>query len=248
MAAATQNIPCISLPNPKPLVINLPFGGQLKSITDLSKGPPTDCTLIHGLMLQLGPALSGLECFLKLAKIILALKNISVSSLPDIASAAADFVATCVPIPVKFACTILDVVKLLVAYLKCLITAVLSVLEFQVGIDLTGAQDNPVLLASLNGAQKNAAASMDQLKEAIAIVEAMLSLIDPVLQIAESVLPQPVKDGLKTIDDVKTALETVVGGGGASAQVPGVQDTVQTLQDLQSKLEQLQGILDDLPC
>jgi hypothetical protein len=104
------------------------------------------------------------------------------------------------------------------------------------------------LLASLNCAQKNAAASMDQLKEAIGIIEIMLSLIDPVLQIAESALPQPVKDGLKTIDDVKTALETAVGGGGTSAGIPGVKDTVQTLQDLKSKLEQLQGILDELPC
>lgn len=247
MAATAQSIPCVSLPNPKPLVINLPFGGQLKSIADMSK-PPSDCALIHGLMLQLGPALSGLECFLKLAKIILALKNISPTTFGDIISAAEDFLTTCVPLPIKFACTILDVVKLLVAYLKCLITTVLSVLEFQVGIDFTAAQDNPVLLASLNCAQKNAAASMDQLKEAIGIIEIMLSLIDPVLQIAESALPQPVKDGLKTIDDIKTALETAVGGGGASVGVPGVKDTVQTLQDLKSKLEQLQGILDELPC
>jgi hypothetical protein len=245
---ATTDIPCVELPNPKPLVINLPFGGQLKSIADMSKGPPSDCALIHGLMLQLGPALSGLECFLKLAKIIMALKNISISTLPDIASAAADFAQTCIPIPVKFACTILDVVKLLVAYLKCLITAVLSVLEFQVGINLTAAQDNPVLLASLNCAQKNLAASMNQLKEAITVVEAILSLVDPVVQIAESALPKPVQDGLKTITEVKAALETIVSSGGGSVGIPGVQDTVQTLHNLKSQLEQLQGILDELPC
>jgi hypothetical protein len=245
---ATTDIPCIELPNPKPLVINLPFGGQLKSLADMSHGPPSDCALIHSLMLQLGPALSGLECFLKLAKIITALSKISPTTLGDIASAALDFTQTCIPIPLKFACTILDVVKLLVAYLKCLISAVLSVLEFQVGIDFTAAQDNPVLLASLNCAQKNVAASMDQLKEAITVIEALLSLIDPVLQIAESALPKPVQDGLKTISEVKTALETAMSGGGASVGIPGVQDTVQTLQNLKSQLEQLQGILDELPC
>jgi len=53
---------------------------------------------------------------------------------------------------------------------------------------------------------------------------------------------------LKTISDVKTALETVVSGGGASVGIPGVQDTVQTLHNLKSQLEQLQGILDELPC
>jgi hypothetical protein len=182
------------------------------------------------------------------AKIILALKNISINTLPDIASAAADFASSCIPLPIKFACTILDVLKLLVAYLKCLLTAVLSVLEFQVGIDLTAAADNPVLLASLNCAQKNAAASMDQLKEAIAVVDAILSIVDPVLQIAASALPKPVQDGLKTLTKVKTALEKVVGGGGASVGVPGVEDTVKTLHDLKSQLEQLQGILDELPC
>src|SRR5262249_23599184 len=141
-----------------------------------------------------------------------------------------------------------DVLKLLVAYLKCLLSAVLSVLEFQVGIDLTAAQDNPVLLASLNCAQKNAAASMDQLKEAIAIVDAILSLIDPVLQIAQTALPKPVQDGLKTLTKVKTALESAVSGGGTSVGLPGVEDTVQTLHNLKSQLEQLQGILEEIPC
>jgi hypothetical protein len=249
--SAAPAIPCVSIPNLKPMTINLPFGGQLTSLVDISKGPPTDCTLVHGLMLQLGPALSGLECFLKLAKIISALSSVSptnLGALADVANSALDFVQTCVPIPIKFACTILDVLKLLVAYLKCLITAVLSVLEFQAGIDLTAAQGNPVLLASLNCAQNNAAASMGQLKDAIAVVESLLSLIQPVLDIAASALPKPVKDGLKTITDIKSALESVVSAGGASVGVPGVQDIVQTLQNLKSQLEQLQGILDELPC
>ena len=246
--SATIDIPCVELPNLQPLVINLPLGGQLKSLADMSKGPPSDCALIHSLMLQLGPALSGIDCFLKLANIITALTKISVDTLGDIITAAEEFAKTCIPSPVKFACTILDVVKLLVAYLKCLISAVLSVLEFEVGIDLTAAQDNPVLLASLNCAQNNAAASMDQLKEAITVVEALLSIIDPVLQFAATALPQPVSDGLKTISDVKTALETVVSAGGASLGISGVEDTIETLENLKSQLEQLQGILDEIPC
>ena len=61
-----QTIPCIKLPSGGSFSISLPFGGQLTSVIDLSKGPPTDCTLIHGLMLQLGPALAGMQCILKL--------------------------------------------------------------------------------------------------------------------------------------------------------------------------------------
>lgn len=249
--ADTAALPCIPLPNPKPLSIKLPFGSELKGIADLSKGPPSDCALIHSLMLQIGPLLAGLQCLLMLGKIFSSLSNFSPTnpkSVTDLVGAALDFVNKCIPKPIDFVCTVLDVVRLLVKYLKCLVEAVLSVLQFQVGIDFSAAQDNPVLFASLNCAQNNAAASMSQLKDAIAIVESILSLMDPVIQMAESFLPQPVKDGLKTISDAKKALESVVSAGGASVGVPGVQDTVQTLQTLKSNLEQIEGILDELPC
>ena len=202
-------------------------------------------------MLQLGPALSGLECFLKLVKIISALGNISItdpSSITAIITAAADFLASCVPIPLKFACTILDVVRLLIMYLICLLQAVLSVLQFQVTINLSAAAGNSVLLTSLKCAQANSDAAMNQLAEAITIIETLLSLVQPVLSIAESVLPQPVKDGLSLISEVQTALVAAIGDGSASAGVPGVQGIVQTLQGLLQKLTELQAVLAELPC
>ena len=88
--ADSSSIPCIELPNPKPLKISLPFGGDLKSVMDISKGPPSDCTLIHGLMLQLVPALSGMECFLKVLKVVQAMTNINIDTLPEIAKAVGD--------------------------------------------------------------------------------------------------------------------------------------------------------------
>lgn len=253
--APTNSLPCISLPSLQPMTISLPFGGQLQSLVDMSKGPPSDCTLIHGLMIQLGPLLAGLSCVLKLLKVITAVTQINpsnpttlLSTIPNVVSAAADFAANCIPLPIKWVCTIVDILKLLVAYLKCLIASVLSVLEFQAGIDFTAAQGNPVLLASLNCAQNNAAASMGQLKDAITVVESILSLIQPAIDFVGSALPGPAKDALKSISDIKTALESVVGGGGASVGVPGVQGIVATLQNLQSELVQVQGILNAIPC
>src|SRR6266516_1354357 len=245
---ASNSIPCIKLPNPKPLKISLPLGGELKSVMDISKGPPSDCTLIHGLMLQLAPTLAGLECFLKLVKLISALKNISPTTFGDIISAATDFLSTCLPVPIKFACTILDVVKLIIAYLKCVIQAVESILNFQVGINLGATDGNPILKASLNCAQNNADASTAQIKEALAAVQSLLTLIEPVLEVAEPALPGPVKDALKAIPDILAALGPILEGGGAAVGVPGTQDIVRTLDDLKSTLEQLEQTLDAIPC
>jgi hypothetical protein len=52
--------PCVPFPKAKPLEIALPFGGALSSITDVSQGPPTDCALVHSLMLQLAPMLASM--------------------------------------------------------------------------------------------------------------------------------------------------------------------------------------------
>jgi len=194
-------------------------------------------------MLQLGPALAGMQCILKLLKVVTALTKISPTSLGDIISAAADFVEHCVPLPIAFACTILDIIRLLIKYLKCIISAILSILEFQVGIDLNAVQDNPVVLLSLQCAQGNADASMTSLKDALAIIDSLLTLIQPVLTAAEDALPDKVKQGLQTISEIKSTLDSIVGAGGVSAGVPGVQDTIQTLQGFQDDLQQLDATL-----
>jgi len=243
-----HSLPCIQLPALKPLNITLPFGGQLSSVMDLSKGPPTDCTLIHGLMLQLSPALAGIGCILKLLKLVTSLTKISPTNLTDIIQTATDFVTNCVPTPLTFACTIFGVLRLIVAYLKCIISAILSILQFKVGIDLNAAQGNPVLLATLSCVQGNADASMTPLKDALEVVDSILSLIQPILEVAESALPGPVKDGLNTITEIKSTLESIFEGGPTSAGIPGVQDAIDTLQDLLTKLQLLQAILDELPC
>ena len=247
--ASSNSIPCIKLPNPKPLKISLPFGVDLKSVLDISKGPPSDCTLIHGLMLQLAPALAGLECVLKMLGVFAALAQIKQPlDILKVAQKAAEL-GECLNFALKIPCMIVDILKLIIAYLKCIIEALESILRFKVGINFSAAAGNPVLLASLNCAQSNADASTEQLKEALALIEPLLALLDPIAALAPSI-PGPAGDAMKIIPEVLAALKTALDGGGASASagVPGAEDLLAPLDDIKNKLELIKQALDTLPC
>lgn len=243
---SADDTPCIEFPRGKPLKITLPFGTELRAVADLSKGPPSDCTLIHSLILQLMPAIGGLECFLKVLKVITALKNISVETLPDIASAAADL-GKCLNFAANISCMIVDIIKLIIAYLKCIIQAAESLLRFQAGLDFSAADGNPVLLASLDCSQRNATASMTQLKDALAVIGPLFALLQPLTDMAAGPLPDPAKDALKIIPDALAALGKIVDGP-LVANVPGSEGPLQTLSDLRATLADIQRTLDALPC
>lgn len=241
--ATDQGPICVPFPKPRSLKIRLPFGGSLDSIVDISKGPPTDCTLIHGLMLQLSPTLAGMECFFKVLKFIKTVKELT--NPADIIGAAAG-VGECLNVFVKIPLMIVDILKLIIAYLKCIIEAVRSVLAFQVGINLGDTEGNPAVSLSLDCAQDNAAASMAQLREILVAIQPLLQLVGTLLGLAEGPLPDPAKKALKAIPEVVSALDPILAGGGVTASVPGAQDTIQTLDDLKNTLEQLQDSLDVL--
>jgi hypothetical protein len=240
-------IPCIELPNPKPLKISLPFGTDLKSVIDISKGPPSDCTLIHGLMLQLTPALAVLECVLKMLAVFGALAKVKQPlDILDVAKKAAEL-AGCLNFAVKIPCMIVDILKLIIKYLKCIIESIESILRFQVGINFSAAQGNPVLLASLKCAQNNADASTAQLKEALAVVQPLLAVIKPIGDLAPS-LPGPVGDALKIMPDALAAIGQVLDGGSVSAGVPGREDLAAKLDEVKIVLKQIDEALDLVPC
>jgi hypothetical protein len=241
-------IPCIELPNPKPLKIRLPFGTDLKSVIDISKGPPSDCTLIHGLMLQLTPALAGLECVLKILAVIGALAKVKQPlDILDVAKKAAEL-GGCLNFAVKIPCMMVDILKLIIKYLKCIITSIESILRFQVGINFGAAQGNPVLLASLKCAQKNADASTAQLKEALAVIQPLLAVIKPIGDLAGGALPGPVGDALKIMPDALAAIGQVLDGGSVSAGVPGGEDLAAKLDEVKAVLKQIDEALDLVPC
>jgi hypothetical protein len=225
MSDALIDIPCVSLPKvpvkmPK---IELPFGVELQAIMDISKGPPTDCTLVHSLMLQLAPVLAGMTCFFKVLKVMVALKDISVDSLPKIAQAAADL-ADCFLVFDKIPKLIGDILRILIMFLKCFIQAVESIINFQVGIDLNAADGNPALLFSLQCAQDNAQTSLAQLMAALEAIQPLLDMMQPLMQMGGLSLKLP-----------------------SMADVTGAKDLTEMLHKIEATLEEMQQLLDSLP-
>ena len=224
MSDALIDIPCVSLPKvpvkiPK---ITLPFGGELQAIMDMSKGPTQDCTLVHSLMLQLAPTLAGMTCFFKVLKVMVALKDISVDSLPKIAKAAADL-ADCFLVFDKIPKMIADILRLIIMFLHCFITAVKSILNFQLGIDLNAADGNPALLFSLQCAQDNAQTSLAQLMSALEAVQPLLDMMSPLLEMGGLSFKLP------SLGDLSAA-----------------KDMTETLDNMEATLQELQQILDSL--
>ena len=243
---ATEQAPiCIPFPELKKFKISLPFG-DLKPVSDISKGPPTDCTLIHGLMLQLSPALVSMQCLLNILNFLKVIAEIKgPGDLTKIAKAAKGL-KDCFDVFLKIPLMIIDILKLIIAYLKCIIEAVRSILAFQVGINLGDAEGNPAVSISLDCAQNNAAASTAQLVEALKAIKPLLGILDSVKPLATLPVPGPAQDAINLIPNVVETLNKILTGGGATVGVPGTQDTIQTLDDLKNTLEQLEDSLDAL--
>jgi len=218
------------LPDPKKFEIPLPFGGALKPIVDMSKGLPNDCEMIHSLMLQVTPMLCGMECMLRVLKVMMALKEL-VSSLPDLSKVsdvvkAIEQLAECFVMltPLGIGKLIAAVLRMIIAYLNCFIKAFMSIYNFQAGIDISGAGDNPILLNSLNCAKSNADKSMQGLKDTMGGVEPLMELLSL----------------LGSIGGLQLKLPSL-------ADVTGQEDPLKAIEQLNVTLQELQQIADSLP-
>jgi hypothetical protein len=227
----TNLLPCVEVPKAKPLTVSLPFGGELKSMIDPSLGPPTDCTLAHSLMLQLTPMLASMACLFKVLNVIAKIKDFANNPL-NVTNAgkvvdAIDDMAGCLDIvlgPVPIVCMVVGILKLILAYINCMIEAVESLLNFQLGIDLNAANGNPVLLDSLICAQKNANASMESLNQGMQGIQPLIQLVNMSLSIVgqdEIVLPD-------MSASTPTAAE-LLDGADPLAPVKSVRDVLQTV-------------------
>ena len=250
----TQIIPCIDLPDLPPMKIQLPFGVELSAVADFSKGPPSNCTLIQSLMVQLSPALAGMACIFKMLNVFLQLSKMAsvktpldvVSGIVKVAQAAAQL-GECFAFPLQIVCMIVDILKMIIAFLLCIIEAVESLLRFRIGIDFSLTAGNPTLLASLTCAQSNADASSEQLRKALLLVEPLLITIQPILSMAPSV-PGPINDVIKGIPNAIAAIRTALDGGSVSAGVPGAQEPLQILESIRADLAQFLAVLATIPC
>ena len=187
-----EDVPCIDFPSAKTIKIPLPFGIDLSSIHDISKGSPTDCSLAQSLMLQISPLLGSMTCLFKILKVMSTLKDILSSAnpttlIPDLLNKLpADLLdlSSCFVLlnPCKIAEMIAGILKIILSYISCLIEAFESIWNFQIGIDLNAAQGNPVLLASLECAQKNAQTSLTSLNEALEGIKPILDMVGMLLE------------------------------------------------------------------
>jgi hypothetical protein len=234
-------LPCVEVPKPEPLKVSLPFGGEFKAMVDPSLGPPTDCTLAHSLMLQLTPMLGSLACLLKVLNVIASMQKFFDSKTPpDLISNAggvADAIKQmtgCLDIvlgPIPIACMVVDILRMILAYINCMIEAVESLLNFQLGIDLNAANGNPVLLESLICAQNNANATMASMNQGMQGIQPLIQLVNMCL----SIVGQPEI----TLPDMSAKTPTVaelLDGADPLEPIKAVRDVIQTAIDALSPI------------
>ncbi len=195
--------PCddLKLPSPSPLKITLPTGGSINALTDISKGIPTDCSMIFNLMLQIGPFLAATECLFKLLGLIAPLIDVvkGLGPPPDpikLGGAipkflkAAEEVMPCVLVVsgAPLLPFLKDLICLIIKALKCLLGQLKTLLGIMKGItlqlDLAAASGNTELQRTLQCAQDNAATSAEHLTKSIEPIGVILKLASPLMGLA----------------------------------------------------------------
>lgn len=223
----------LSLPKPAPAKLRLPSGAKLTGVTDISKGIPTDCSMSFSLVLQLAPMLASIECLVKVLKLLEPLIKIigdlpappSPSILLKFGEAAKEVMECIVAFTPQggLLAFIKDVILLIVSFLKCFVGGLESIVAMLSGITLqlsaAEAAGNDELKRVLECAQQNAMNSADHLQGAIAPVTNLISLVEPLLGIA----------------NIEVAIPTIEPG----ADLEGLKNTLQTLKDVVVILEQI---------
>lgn len=230
MATATQN-PCSSLGNITIPSVSLPMGIQLQAVADFSQGPPNNCALLTNLIVQLMPALAGLTCIFKILAVIGALEKfikgpVNPANAVGVLAAIGDM-SECLSIVIPgigLYLMIKDILLLIISYLKCFVDAIKSVLDFQVGIDLSVAQGNPDLLASLQCASGNADVAMQQIMLAIGPIGPLFNMIQPIIELANLPIQLP-----------------------SLSAITGASNVVEAVDQMDAMLTQMQQIVASIP-
>lgn len=232
---------CIPMPKPGKVEINLPMGGTLKGLADITKAIPDDCTLSFSLALQLGPFLANLDCLLKIIKVLEPLIGVVqglskpdpvkvAESVPKLATAVpplveciSKFFGTGVPLFVR------DLLCLVIKILGCVIGQLKSIMSVMGGLALqiqsAQAAGNTELLAALQCAQQNAQLSAQHMMSAVEPVMVLLSLAEPLLGMAgvnpiqTPALASP--DDLQKMQEIVTTLDELVKTLKLAAEIVG---------------------------
>jgi hypothetical protein len=216
---------CPPFPNPQPFSIPLPFGGTLTSIVDPSKGPPTDCTLAHSLMLQVMPMLSGLTCMLNVLNVIKAIENCVqakpipfAEGVPDLLTAIGKL-TNCFGFfnPADILAMIKAILLMVLSYLNCMLTAMESILKLKAGIAVSSEGGTPLLLQTLNCSSDNADIAMSSMMSSMGAIQPLMDLINMIGQIVGLSITMPSlslsvtsgQDPLEPIRDFVSTLQEI---------------------------------------
>lgn len=224
---ALQPLTCqdLALPMAGPLTVNLPSGGSLKAISDLSKGIPTDCSLNANLLVQIAPLLAALDCPMKLLKTFKGLLDI-LSGLPNVTKIPAfidqvnEDLAPCflAITPAGMLPFIKDLLKLVRSVLACLLGQLETLRNLMNGLSVRfgEAEGNPELRETIQCAQDNAVAQSKALMSSIDPIAGIIALIQPFASIANLKLELSLDtggappDSTESLDAVILVLGTAV--------------------------------------
>jgi hypothetical protein len=233
LAKLVQKPVCIPMPKPGTAKINLPMGGTLQGITDITKAIPDDCSLSFSLALQLAPFLASLDCLFKIVKVIEPMvKVVTAVAKPDPPAALKALPALVEAVPPLLDCIkkfvgagvpafIRDLLRLIAKLLRCITQQLKSVLAVMSGLALqiTSAQSqgNADLLATLQCAQDNAQTAAAHSMSALEPIMLILSMAEPFM-------------GIAGVDPIKTPQI------GSDTDLAALQATVDTLDELAKTL------------
>jgi hypothetical protein len=225
---------CIPIPKPGKVEVNMPMGGSIKGIVDITKAIPNDCSLSFSLVLQLQPILVNLDCLFKIVKVIQPMIDVVtglakvdlpkvagalptlLEAVPPLVECIAKFVGLGIPLFIR------DLLMLIAKLLKCIAQQLRSILNIMGGLALqitsAKAAGNTELLASLQCAQENAENSAQGMMSAIDPVLVLLSLAEPFL-------------GMAGVDPIKTPQI------GSDADLASLENVVSTIEELAKTLE-----------
>lgn len=226
----------ISLPKPKPLKIQLPTGGSISALSDISKGIPTDCALTFSLMVQIAPFLASIECLLKVLKLLKPLIDVinglpvpPVKAIQEFAKAAADLTpCLLVPTPASILPFIKDLLCMILRALKCFLSQMKSLLAIlgPLQLQLVAAEQsgNDELLSTLQCAQQNAQTEAQHLMSSVEPIGVILDLAGSLFGIAGI---EPIKlPSLGSQADLQSLQSVVKAIQGAVATIQIVTDAL----------------------
>lgn len=213
----------ISLPEPGSVSLELPTGGTIKGIGDVTKGIPTDCSLNVSLMLQLGPILANLECFIRVLKLIKPLIDVikglpfpPVKAIADFGEAATDVVECIVKFttPAGMIPFVRDILCLIIRALSCMLDQMNSLLAVmtKLSISFDAADGNAVEQELIKCAQDNAQRSANAQLQAVEPVMVILEIASPILEIAQvGPIEIPTLEGVEGVEQMQTFVSTMEG-------------------------------------